>query len=158
MAFKLGRSDYERVTIPQDMRPPGSRNAILHEWPVRRIATHAVEGLILLMPWSGMVMTPVSMYQGGWNCQVVIGTETYSRTGYKLCASNWELQRAEEVWLGTSPPVDVAFRNARAVGGRGLWVLTPVLMIDRPEDYEEPTGPPVDPHELYGVLTPVRKD
>lgn len=73
-----------------------SINEQLAELPIVREYTYDVKGLALYFPRTGLVMVPIQQVSGGWNCVVVIGTETYPRGGHDLYVSDDEIRRAPE--------------------------------------------------------------
>lgn len=151
MAFKLDKTTWERVSIPENSRPPGSANASLHEMPVRRVTIHDIKGMILFLPRSGLIITPTRIVAGGWYCAVVRGTTTYPRGGYNLHVSDWELYRAEEVWIGTfNPSEPYAVRSSI---GLGIFTMTPTPDIGTPPENEgSGDSVPVDPITLFYTL------
>jgi hypothetical protein len=57
--------------------------------------THAAKGRLLLLLRTEMVVVPFQMHSnGGWNCVVVRGNQTYPRGGYELYIGPDEIETA----------------------------------------------------------------
>lgn len=142
-----GRTAYDRVTIPESSRRDArSTNAVLHEMPVRRLDLTDIHGMLLFLPRLGIVVVPTHHGVGGWTCVVARGTASSYPRGVFLHFSDWELYRAEEVWIGTFNPRDEEYATRSSVG-LGIWTLVPTPDIgDPPEDVPAGTI-----SEFYGL-------
>jgi hypothetical protein len=105
MAFNFRLPDTD---IPPLERPEGSINAKLHELAVVREHVGDISGMLLLLPRTGIIVTPIKMTTSGWGCRIVEGNDVYPRGGYDIDVSNWELQRAPEALV---LPVSVCERG-----------------------------------------------
>lgn len=160
MAFK--RLFPRRGTvIPENHRPPGSKNATLHEHPAYREYTHELKGVVLYLPWSKQVVVPVEFQDMfGMRSTIVHGDATYPRGGYDITVSQWELQRAQRVVLDLAP-VDThpdvrsklpGVMIAECADGTMIKVRreTPVVVEPDPDAFD---SRPADPAALHGMLT-----
>lgn len=73
--------------------------------------THEAQGLILLLPSSGLVVVPFKEHTGGWDVVVVVGFGSYPVGGYNLSVGDAEIETAVELSLGD--PVPVHFVSSR---------------------------------------------
>mgnify|MGYP006361548937 CR=1 FL=1 len=62
--------------------------------------THEAQGLILMLPSSGLVVVPFHEHTGGWDVVVVEGFGSYPVGGYHLSVGDAEIETAIELTLG----------------------------------------------------------
>lgn len=80
--------------------PAGSINAELLALPQERTHTHDMQGRLLLLPRTGLIVVPYKTNGIGYDVVIVSGDGTYPRGGYNLHVSDLEMQTAVELEPG----------------------------------------------------------
>lgn len=165
MAFKK-LSPRRGTVIPEYYRTqPTGTNAVLHELPAYREHVYDLIGVLLYLPRTRWVVLPTRIMAGGGDmtlAAIVVagGGETYPPSGYQVCVSEWELQRALRVVIDLRPVDTMAVglgdrpgvALAEVADGSFVKVLReePVVVEPEPGAFDDQ---PMDPATLHTVLT-----
>ncbi|WP_138418684.1 hypothetical protein [Sinomonas gamaensis] len=99
--------------------------------------SHEAQGLILLLPRTGLMVVPFAQNQHSWDAVVVEGSETYPRGGHHIAVGNAEIETALELPLIPHETVNTP-EEAEALPD-GESILTPGSCIYGKNDrWDEP--------------------